>query len=212
MSDRHEPSFKDKAKRYLGIAIILALAIWGISAGISAGNVAEENQSAIQVPDFTASLVLGGPERFPESFEDALNVEQPEGMDTGTFLWSTLIVKNVGEASATTTEVTLNHTVAPSQVLVWTDGYGVEASVQPDDDGTAHVVQVENIGSAEELRVLLGYEPQDVEDGAIAAVGAEWYDAYEFQIESVAVEAENTLITERFYFPGFVPEEQESSS
>lgn len=212
MSDSQQTPLKARIKRYLGIAVILALAIWGISAGTSARNTAEENQSVIQTPDFAAQLVLGGPERFADSFEDAINVDDPSTIDTDSYYWSTVVVKNTGEEPATDAEIRLNHVSSPSQVVVWTDGYGVEATVEATDDGTAHVVQLDSVGSGEEAHLMLGYTVEDMGEVVRATNPAEWYTLYDLQIESATLDAENTLVEERVYFPGFTPEPEEESA
>jgi hypothetical protein len=193
MSDAQD-SWKAKAKRYLGGAVVIALFIWSFSVAQGARSTANENLERLQEPSFDMSLVPGGPERLADAYEDIDNADA-EKVKAGEYRWSTLVLRNTSFGNVDNSELTLRTTAPLERVLVSAAGWNNEVSVKPGEAKNETVISLEELQARDSTFVFLGVSPSQVSQVAVSAQGAEastWTNSYKHLVQSVKIEGDFT--------------------
>src|SRR5690606_26985070 len=102
------PSRWDAAKRVLLYIAAIAIVIWLFNIATQARSLAQSNAETVNVPIFQVAMVPGGPQRFNDEFEKALEARAEQGgeeaenlaLEPADYLWMTLVVRNIGVESA----------------------------------------------------------------------------------------------------------------
>lgn len=170
----------------IGLAILL-IWLWNTAGG--ARTLAEQNARLINQPELEVQYLIGGPERFAEEFDEAVEDAELGDLDTGEMLWSTALVTNVGHQEAQDVALTTNlrPELTPT-VIASTPDFG-SAPAAEQEEGTVEI-SVEDIGADEQAYVFFGFAPD-----ALAAADDDWPAEFENVFSSMTVEADDSQDT-----------------
>lgn len=178
-----------------GIALIV-LFIWLWNTANSAKATAEANAALLARPQVELHYLAGGPSRFGEQFEEAVDDAELEGFSSEEFVWSTVLVTNEGlvEMDDVLLRLSLVEGVQPT-VLAALPSFGSGVDAEETEAGLE--VDLRDIGEGEVARVFLGFRPQQLPE----RVAANWAGSYQAILGSLAVEAGD--FSETLYGRGF---------
>lgn len=217
MSDT-EATWKTKTKRFLAVAVIIALFIWAFSVAQGARDTANENATRLLMPTFEMNLLPGGPERLPEAYEGIVNTETESEISEEDYLWATVVLRNTGFGDAEETGIHIRHTAPLEHVLVSTAGWGAEASVESGDSPNVTVATVNSMNARDASYLFLAVSPEAVTEmiGTAGNTRAAWSDEYYEQlVQSVSLDGESPEgegFETTLYGPGFVPAPSDEQS
>jgi hypothetical protein len=202
MSDR-EKSWKEKAKEYLKYAVVIALFIWAFSIGQGAQSTATDNRQDLNTPAFQYSFIPGGPDRFSETYGDAINIDPEEQIEETQFLWTTVILENTSFGEAEDLELQLQTSVPVAHTLVTAPGFENEAEVSEGESADLLNIQLESLNQTDRAYLFVGVDPAEVPDSfstASAGDRAQWARDYEVLLQRMTVDSDERDVT--FYGKG----------
>mgnify|MGYP000193854981 CR=1 FL=1 len=188
MSEAETP-WKVKLKRFIIGAVVILLFIWAFSTANSAKTRAEKNSETLKTPTYSMSMLLGGPERFAESFGDIDNAE-PDKIKTGEYVWQTLRIQNTSSGNASDAEILLNRTIPVEQVLVSSAGYGNEVKVESGEKPNTTLISIDSIEAQEPLYIFLGVNSENLPKSWEG-----WKEDYKKAVTSIKIEGDDSTAT-----------------
>lgn len=91
------------------LAVALVIALWALVTARGAAGRAEANGEQLARPDLDLVVVPGGPERFPDAFDAAVDdLDEDEAVDPTAHHWITVVLHNDGASDAQGVDVTLD--------------------------------------------------------------------------------------------------------
>lgn len=195
MSDEQK-TWKSKLKMFIIGAVIFLLFIWTFSTASSAKTLAEKNAATLDTPTYSISMLLGGPERFAESFEDIENADL-EKIKTEDYMWSTIKMENTSQGDAVDVEVLLKNTIPIEKVLVSPTGYyrnTVEVAAGEEEDTT--LIAMDEIGAQDTCFIFVGVNKDNIPDS-----WSNWKEDYKKAITSIRIEGSGSSAT--FFGEGY---------
>jgi len=188
--------WKDKAKKYGKVVLVVLVAIWLFNIAQGAQDLAQQNKQYVQQPKFEVTYVPGGPERFKESFDGYLERTEKD-IKSDKYLWSTLVVKNRGGALAK--EINIQDTAAaPMAVIGYEDpGYGfTEINIKHESGAKKATINIGSLEVGETLKIFVGFNPQGIEKPYDQSDLQQWtqvYDNHQVQFNVKSKQVEKTL-------------------
>ena len=178
-----------------GIALIV-LFIWLWNTANSAKATAEANAALLAQPQVDLHYLVGGPTRFGEQFEEAVEDAELDEFSSEEFLWSTVLVANEGQGELDGALLRLNLVEgAQPTVLAALPSFGSGIDTEETEAGLE--IDLREIGDGEVARVFLGFSPEALPDSA----AANWASSYQSLLSSLVVEAGD--FSETFYGRGY---------
>ena len=168
-----------------GIAlIILFIGLWNTAN--SAKSTAEANAALLAQPEAELTFLVGGPARFAESFQEAVDDAEREAFTSNDYLWTTALVSNEGIAELDNVDLTLNlaEGLRPT-VLADLPSFGSGLDVEESEAGLT--VDLRDIDDGEMAHVFIGFDPATLPDG----VAENWASAYQTTIGSITIETDD---------------------
>lgn len=165
-----------------GIALII-LFIWLWNTANSAKATAEANAALLAQPEAEIHYLVGGPARFSEEFQEAVEDAELEAFSSDEFLWATALVSNEGAGELDDVNLTLNlaEGLEPT-VLAALPSFGSGVDVEQTEAGLE--VDLRDIDDGEMARVFVGFDPAALPE----QVAANWAQSYQITIGSASVE------------------------
>ena len=188
MSEAEKP-WKVKLKRFIVVAVVVLLFIWAFSTANKAKTLAEDNAESLNTPTYTMSMLLGGPERFADNFDNIDNVE-PDKVTIEDYVWATVKIKNIGHGDASNAEILIKRTIPVEQVLVSSTGYGNEVKVESGEEPNTTLITMNHITAQEPLYIFLG-----VKSNTLPETWNSWKEDYEDTITSIEIEGDDSSAT-----------------
>lgn len=196
-------TWKEKAKGFLKVGVVIALFIWAFSVAQGARSTATENADRLSESAFDYSFVPGGPQRFQESYGEVLNADTEKQIQESDYLWTTLIVENTSFGETGELELKLQTTAPVAQTLVSAPGYQNEASVSTGEQATVRNITLDSLNSRERAFIFLGLSPEQIPallSTATVSEGSRWARDYQYLLERLVVDSDDTDVT--FYGAG----------
>lgn len=175
----------------------LALGLWALVAARGAASTAEANAARLARPDLDVNVVPGGPQRFPDAFDAAVDdADDAEGVDPTTRRWVTVVVHNDGSAEAEDTAVTLDLGAVDTPIyLADLPGF---LDLDVGTDGPLVELDVGDIEAETSVRVFVGIPAAALPE----AVAADWPAAYRDYIGRADVFADGVDVAVDRWFGG----------
>lgn len=203
MSDAaRNDAWKSKAKRYFWIALALALIIWAIVAGSRGQRIARSVQESIQTPEFEYAFVAGGPQRFPDAYNEVDNADTEAEISENQFLWSTIVMTNVSEGEATDFRMVLDTVDQPVHVLVAPAGYGTELEVGTTEEEGLPQIELSSFDSTDTTYVFLAFSPEEFAAPYDSEAEQQWARTFDLQLEELTIDTEESN-TQNHYGKGY---------
>ena len=167
----------------LGIALII-LFIWLWNTANSAKSTAEANAALLAQPQADLDFLVGGPGRFAEAFESAVEEAELEGFASDELLWTTTLVSNegLGELDDVTLTLNLAEGLQPT-VIADLPSFGSGVDVEETEAGLE--VDLRDIDDGETATVFLGFDPAALPQ----EVADDWAGSYETSLGSLTIES-----------------------
>lgn len=158
---------------WLKIAVFLALilALWGLFTARSAASTAQENQAMRTVPEMELTLVPGGPERFADSFESAMEDAGDAEFEVGARAWLTVIVENRGDGDASDTALEADVLAPQAAVAVGEMASFEDLEMERQEDLLE--LTLGDVDAGETATVFLGFETDALPDALAEAWAAD---------------------------------------
>jgi hypothetical protein len=188
-----------KTMFYIIVAVLAVALIWVYSIANTANKMATENADAVRVPEYKVYHVAGGPGRFASEFEGAS--EGVENVNQGDYLWSSIIVQNVGEEDDEDIEINITAAIPIEKVYFATTDRFVGEVVSQEENANEVTINMDGFDINENIMVFIpmlptGYEkPFDKLDNEV------WGKEYQSYLEKVTIESDMTEVT--IYAPGY---------
>lgn len=91
------------------LVVALVLALWALVTARGAAGEAAANTEQLARPDLDLAVVPGGPQRFPDAFDAAVDdLDDDDVVDATTHRWITVVLHNDGASDAQGVDVTLD--------------------------------------------------------------------------------------------------------
>lgn len=188
MSEAEKP-WKVKLKRFIIGVVVFLLFIWAFSTANEGKTLAEENAESINTPTYSMSMLLGGPERFAENFDNIDNAE-PDEVAVDDYVWAAMRIKNTGYGDATDVEIILNRTIPVEQVLVSSTGYRNEVKVESGEEPNTTLITMDHITAQEPLYIFVGANSNNLPEAWIS-----WKKDFEKTITSIEIDGDDSSAT-----------------
>lgn len=212
MQQQETESWEDKLKRYALIVIPIVVAIWLFNIASNARATAQTNAEAVQVPRFELALVPGGPERFAETFQEAVDeLGEEEELDATQYLWSTYVVRNIGERDAADLTFDVTAAIPIDRLLIAPPGFGNDASIEHEEGSNQATVDLEELDEGDQVLLFVGMSPQNLMQSYTSAEAIRqpydkeakriWARDFELYFETLTVDsdqAEGTLYSDGY--------------
>ncbi|HEX7003840.1 MAG TPA: hypothetical protein VF168_06610 [Trueperaceae bacterium] len=168
-----------------GIALII-LFIWLWNTANSAKSLAEANAALLAQPTAEVSFLVGGPTRFSDSFQEAVEDAEIDGFSSDDYLWATTVVRNEGQVELDDVELTFNMAegLEPT-VIADLPSFGSGVDLEETEAGLQ--VDLRDIDDGELARVFVGFEAADLPEQVAAA----WARNYRMTLGSLTVETDD---------------------
>jgi hypothetical protein len=212
-------SWWDSAKRILLYIALIAVAIWFFNIATQARSLAQSNAELVNVPIYQLTVVPGGPVRFEDAFNDALElwaeqtgnnaVEMPE-LEAADYLWMTLVVRNIGDSDANDLEIEMNTTAPIRQLFLAAPGWRNESEIVFEQDALTASASLESLGKDDEALLFIAMNPRALEMPYTEESHRLW--ARNFEVYFEEAHAESELAEALLYGHGYViPTEEEAT-
>lgn len=189
-SYENEKPWKQKAKRTILIVVAIAIGVSLLILAGTANDKAKKNMAKINVPEYEIQFVPGGPERFTEIYNEIEFEEDEKEPEIGSYIWSTVILKNTGYSEGEDVDVELNTSVPTDHTIVTSSAYYSDTEISTDEeDKTNKLVEVESMDTEDTLYIFLAFDPKIVDASSAEAV-KKWKDNYKNFLEQIKVESE----------------------
>ena len=109
-------------------------------------------------PQYKTFHTAGGPDRFKSKFSEVENVEV-KNVKNNSYLWSTLVYKNIGVAEGKDIEIKIHSVVPMERVLVTPPGWGSNVKVNMKNDGKQAIITMDDFSTEENTYIFLGMNP-----------------------------------------------------
>ena len=168
-----------------GIALII-LFIWLWNTANSAQSTAEANAALLAEPEAELTFLVGGPTRFAEAFEEAVDDAELDTFSSEDFLWTTALVSNEGVGELDNVDLTLN-LAEGLQPVVLADlpSFGSGLDIEENEAGLS--VDLRDIDDGEMARVFVGFDPAALPSD----VAENWAQTYQTSMGSITVETDD---------------------
>lgn len=204
-SHENGSDLKSKVKKWgMGlVAVALFIAVFAIAIG--ARNQARANADVVMKPEWKVSYVPGGPERFPDRFEDVENDDLRERIETSDYLWSTVLITNTGEGESIDTAADISTTIPVAHALVSSQTYLFELGIEEpeEDDRRTITVDVGDLEPQQSVMVFLAMNPPEVAEPYDKAVHQTWFTDFSRYLNEVRIDSDATEYV--MYGNGYVP-------
>lgn len=190
--NQQEKPWKRKLKRAVLIIVSLALAIGLLALAGSANSKAKKNMAAINVPDYKLWYLPGGPDRFSEEYNRAIeDLKEDQKIDKESFVWGSVVLENVGKKEGDEVSLEIDAAIPLDHVLISLSGYGNEASLTIDEeDNTKATIDLKSVSTYETIHVFVGFDPELSQD-VLEQQLANWnIDSFQKSIEEIRVESD----------------------
>lgn len=213
------PSRWDAAKRVLLYIAAIAIVIWLFNIATQARSLAQSNAETVNVPIFQVAMVPGGPQRFNDEFEKALEARAEQGgeeaenlaLEPADYLWMTLVVRNIGVESARDLEVELNTTAPIQQVFFAGPGWSNESAIEHEPGANSAALTFESLVRDDEAFIFIAMNPNAYEMPYTEE--AHRMRARDFELYFERVHVDSDLAEALLYGNGYVaPEAEEGQS
>jgi hypothetical protein len=213
-----ERSWWDNVKRILLFVIPVAALIWLFGIATEARGLAQTNAGLLRVPIYQLTLIPGGPVRFADEFEDALeawaertgsdNAETP-ALDPTEYLWATFVVRNVGELEARDLSIRLAAAAPVQHVMFTAPGWSNDVSIEHEAATNEATIDFEELNVGDEAMLFMAMTPQAFEKPYDEQTHRGWARDFELYFEEFEVESNEA--TALLYGHGYVaPSEEET--
>jgi hypothetical protein len=196
---RADPSWSEKLWPYAKIVIPIVVAIWIFNIASGARQTAQTNAGAVsrlQVPQFELVLVPGGPDRFAETFEEILDeMDSAEAFDATQFLWSTYVVRNIGQRNATNVVFDVTAAEPIDHLLIKPPSYRNEATITHEARAATSSVVFNKLNIGDEALLFVGMTPQEFAQPYGAQSQRAWAQDFELYFEKFSVTSGKTEAT-----------------
>ncbi len=121
------------------------------------------------------------------------------------FLWSTVIVSNLGEADATGTTARIN-TVTPVQdAFISSSSYSVDLGLTglDDTDEAASTAEIGDLDTGEQVYIFLAMNPSRYSKPYDDETRTTWVDEYRMDLNKISIESD--LSEYSVFGDGFIP-------
>jgi hypothetical protein len=144
-----------------GIALAI-LFIWLWNTANSAKATAERNAALLARPELEVAYLVGGPTRFEERFDEAVEDAELESFDSADYLWSTALVSNDGiDEIDASLAAELQPELEPT-ILVSLPGFGDH---EVSREGEATVIDLNELDEGESALVFFGFDRENLPEG-----------------------------------------------
>ena len=168
-----------------GIALII-LFIWLWNTANSAKSTAEANAALLAQPAAELTFLVGGPARFAEAFEEAVDDAELDAFSSEDYLWTTTLVSNEGVGELDNVDLTLN-LAEDLQPIVLADlpSFGSGLDIEETEAGMS--VDLRDIDDGEMAHVFVGFDPAALPSG----VAENWAQTYQTSMGSITIETDD---------------------
>lgn len=156
------------------LAVALVLGLWALVAARGAAATAEANAERLARPDLDLAVVPGGPQRFAEAFEAAVEDQDDEAVDPATHRWLTVVVHNDGSADAEDVNVTLDLDLGDVEAPVYLADLSGFRDLDVGSDGPLVELGINEVDAGDAAWVFIGV-PTDALPEQVAET---WGDAF----------------------------------
>lgn len=198
--NQQEKPWKRKLKRAVLIIFGLAVVIGLLALAGSANKKAKANIATLNVPEYKVWYLPGGPERFPDEFENAMEQKEDTKIKIENFVWSSILITNSGNEGGSDIAVDID-TAAPIGHIIFTaPGYSNDTSVSIDkEDNTKATVESQSLGTNETIRIFIAFNSDTVAKALSEQSVDLWTERYKSLLEQITVDS-TEVDTETVYY------------
>lgn len=208
----------DSVKRVLLYVAVIAIAIWLFNIAMDARSLAQSNAETVNVPIFELAMVPGGPERFVDEFEDALEARAEQGaeeaevaaIEPADYLWMTLVVRNIGQENADELELVLDTTAPIQQLLFAAPGWDNVSEIEYEVGTRTATIGFESLVRDDEAFIFIAMTPNAFEAPYTDQAHRMWARDFELYFERVHVDSD--LAEALLFGSGYIAPEQEEQT